>query len=465
MIAVWFVAGLISMDSDLTISTLRDAVKLSPDNVPLREHLANTLLSVGRYDEAEKEFSAALAMQPENARIKLGFAQSSYHLAKYSQALVILEDLIKRPDAPGGAHLLLARLFLNDGSVGKAQEHYRKAVSLDPKLADGSLADQLSTQAIPVPADGPARTEASNERDFHDDELELDAMTKAERPKVTFDHVGGMTAVKEQIRMKIIYPITNASMFAAYGKKIGGGILMYGPPGCGKTHLARATAGEIKASFISVGIADVLDMWIGSSERNLHELFEHARRIKPCVIFFDEVDALAASRADMRTSSTRQIINQFLLELDGVEDNNEGVLILGATNAPWHLDSAFRRPGRFDRIIFVPPPDAPARAEIFRIVLKDKPVGPNIDFQALGKKTEKFSGADIQNVVDITIEKKLEEAMKTGLPKPITTADLDQAIKKVRPSTLEWIATAKNYAMYSNQGGVYDDVLAYLKTC
>lgn len=452
------------MDSDLTISTLKDAVKLSPDNVPLREHLANTFLSVGRYDEAEKEFSTALALQPENLRVQLGLAQSSYHLAKYSQALVIAEDLIKRPDAPGGAHLLLARLFLNDGSVARAQEHYRKAVSLEPKLADSSLADLLSTQAVPVPFQEPAPSRRTID-DLSDEELELDDAMKAERPKVTFEQVGGMTAVKEQIRMKIIYPITNASMFAAYGKKIGGGILMYGPPGCGKTHLARATAGEIKAAFISVGIADILDMWIGSSERNLHELFEHARRIKPCVIFFDEVDALAASRADMRTSSTRQIINQFLLELDGVDDNNEGILILGATNAPWHLDSAFRRPGRFDRIIFVPPPDAPARSEIFRIVLKDKPVDPNIDFQALGKKTEKFSGADIQNTVDITIEKKLEEAMKTGAPKPITNADLEQAIKKVRPSTLEWIATAKNYAMYSNQGGVYDDVLAYLKSC
>lgn len=454
------------MDNDLTISTLRDAVKLSPDNVPLREHLANTLLSVGRYEEAQKEFSTTLAMAPDNVRIKLGLAQSSYHLAKYSQALVIAEDIVKAADAPGGAFLLLAKLLLNDGSVAKAQEHYRKAVALDPKLADASLADQLSTEAIPVQADGPALNVGRTVDDLSDEDLELgDAVNKAERPKVTFDNVGGMTAVKEQIRMKIIYPITNASMFAAYGKKIGGGILMYGPPGCGKTHLARATAGEIKAAFISVGIADILDMWIGSSERNLHELFEHARRIKPCVLFFDEVDALAASRSDMRTSSTRQIINQFLLEMDGVEDNNEGILILGATNAPWHLDSAFRRPGRFDRIIFVPPPDAPARAEIFRIVLKDKPVDPNIDFQALGKKTEKFSGADIQNVLDIAIEKKLEEAMKTGAPKPITTSDLEQAIKKVRPSTLEWIATAKNYAMYSNQGGVYDDVLAYLKSC
>ena len=168
-------------------------------------------------------------------------------------------------------------------------------------------------------------------------------------------------ALKEEIRLKIIYPLQHADLYAAYGKSAGGGILMYGPPGCGKTHLARATAGEIKAGFLSVGINDVLDMWIGNSERNLHEMFEQARQNKPCVLFFDEVDALGASRSDMRASAGRHLINQFLSEMDGVQSANEGVLVLAATNAPWHLDPAFRRPGRFDRVLFVPPPDRPAQ--------------------------------------------------------------------------------------------------------
>ena len=136
-----------------------------------------------------------------------------------------------------------------------------------------------------------------------------------------------------------------------------------------KTHLARATAGEINATFLSVGISDVLEMWLGNSERNLHQLFQQARRNKPCVLFFDEVDALAASRTDMRTSAARHMINQFLSEMDGVDSSNEGVLTLAATNAPWHVDAAFRRPGRFDRILFVPPPDQAARAAILRIHL------------------------------------------------------------------------------------------------
>ena len=239
-------------------------------------------------------------------------------------------------------------------------------------------------------------------------------------------------------------------------------ILLVGPPGCGKTHLARATAGEIKARFLAVGISDVLDMWLGNSERNLHELFEQARRNTPCVVFFDEVDALAASRSDMKHSGGRHIINQFLMELDGVKSNNEGVLILAATNAPWHLDSAFRRPGRFDRVIFVPPPDQTARAAILRILVRGKPID-NIDFQHIAAKTDKFSGADLMAVVDTAVERKLEQALKSGKSQPITTKDLEQSLKTVRPTTSEWFATARNYALYSNQGGAYDDIVKYLK--
>jgi SpoVK/Ycf46/Vps4 family AAA+-type ATPase len=226
--------------------------------------------------------------------------------------------------------------------------------------------------------------------------------------------------------------------------------------------LARATAGEIKAAFISVGINDVLDMWIGRSERNLHDLFEQARSHRPCVLFFDEVDALGASRTDMRQHAGRQLINQFLAEMDGVQSSNEGVLILAATNAPWHLDSAFRRPGRFDRMLFVPPPDAAARAAILRLLVRGKPAG-EIDFDQVARKCDNFSGADLKAVVDIAIERKLQEAMKSGVPQPLTTKDLAAAAGVQKPTTREWFATARNYALYSNQGGIYDDILQFLK--
>jgi SpoVK/Ycf46/Vps4 family AAA+-type ATPase len=256
--------------------------------------------------------------------------------------------------------------------------------------------------------------------------------------------------------------LKHPELFKAYGKSTGGGILLYGPPGCGKTYLARATAGEIKAGFLAVGINDVLDMWIGNSERNLHALFDQAREHRPCVLFFDEVDALGARRSDMRQHGGRQLINQFLAEMDGVKTSNDGVLILAATNAPWHLDPAFRRPGRFDRILFVPPPDAPARAAILRLHCRNKPT-EDIDFDAIAKKTQHFSGADLKAVVDMAVEGKLREAIRDGQPKPLTMRDISQAATTLKPTTKEWFATARNYALYSNQGGAYDDILNYLK--
>jgi SpoVK/Ycf46/Vps4 family AAA+-type ATPase len=179
-------------------------------------------------------------------------------------------------------------------------------------------------------------------------------------------------------------------------------------------------------------------------------------------LFFDEADALGGRRSDMNSGSARQLINQFLSEMDGVENSNDGVLVLAATNAPWHIDPAFRRPGRFDRILFVPPPDAAARADILRLHLRDKPQEP-IDFAALAKQMDGFSGADIKAVIDQAIEAKLREALKAGAVKPLTGKDLAAIAKTMRPTTREWFSTARNYALYSNEGGLYDDVLKYLK--
>lgn len=439
------------------LQALREAVRLAPDNLALRQHLAQTLLGSGYLEEAEREFRHLLTIAPNDEQLKLGLASAFYQQNKNSHALVIVEDLVKTSKAPARAHLLHARLAYRAGEIPLAVRAYHSAVDADPSLADSELAVRLGIRATPETSEvveGKVRAAWGEEG--------AAPTTEIERPKIAFKDVGGMDALKEEIRMKIIHPLTHPELYKAYGKTIGGGILMYGPPGCGKTYLARATAGEIKASFLAVGINEVLEMWIGQSERNLHELFEQARTHRPCVLFFDEVDALGASRTDMRQSAGRQLINQFLAELDGVNSNNDGVLILAATNAPWHLDSAFRRPGRFDRILFVPPPDTNARAGILRIQCKGKPL-EEIEFEHVAKKCDSFSGADLKSVVDVAVEKKLSEAMKAGVPRPISTKDLIAAAGNVRASTKEWFATARNYALYSNQGGIYDDILNYLK--
>ncbi|TDD41583.1 ATP-binding protein, partial [Nonomuraea terrae] len=285
-----------------------------------------------------------------------------------------------------------------------------------------------------------------------------------ERAKITFADVAGMDTVKEALRMKLLLPLQQPELFSAFGKRAGGGVLLYGPPGAGKTHLARAAAGELGAAFVSVGLSDILDMYIGSSERNLRATFDMARRNRPCVLFFDEVDALAARRSDMRQAHTRQIVNQFLAELDGVDqDANEGVLVLAATNAPWYVDAAFRRPGRLDQPVFVPPPDLAARAAILRILCRDKPLA-EMDFDAVARATEHFVGADLKGVLDRAVEAKLHESIKAGRPIPLTTHDLLNAARAVRPTAVrEWMATARNYVMHANDSGAWDELMPWVK--
>ena len=447
------------MADESTLRALREALAASPDNVTLRRLLATTLVQSGKPGEAEPEFRRLVESRPDDVSARLDLANCFHQQGKFSPAMVIVEDLVAKRGTPAAAYLLHARLLLHQGDRDFAATEYRTAIAEDATLRDTELESRLDIDSRSSGDNANGRARATWEGD---DEAESSQQRDFERPAIKFADVGGMAALKEEIRMKVLYPLQHPEMFAAYGKKIGGGILMYGPPGCGKTHLARATAGEISGGFLNIGIHDVLDMWIGSSEKALHSLFQTARQNQPCVMFFDEVDALGASRSDMKTSGGRHLINQFLTETDSVASSNEGVLILAATNAPWHLDPAFRRPGRFDRIIFVPPPDREARADILRLLLKGKPV-ESIDHDGVAKKTDDYSGADLKAIIDVCVEAKLTEALKTGRPLPIATKDLLAAAKQVTPSTRDWFSSARNYALYSNQGGQYDDILKYLK--
>ncbi len=440
------------------INELRDAIKASPENIPLRKYLAKSLIKLKRFEEAELEYKNALKFAPNDNALKLGLCQAFCEQEKTSLGLVIIEELIEQSAPPASAWIIYARLLMQSKNAKGAKEAYENGIALDENLKDAFLESQINLSYQKDEQPEPAKIKLGG---FNGDD-EDERLIEIERPEITFEDVGGMDAIKEEIRMKIIHPLNHPELYKMYGKKIGGGLLMYGPPGCGKTHLARATAGQVNANFISVGISDILDMYLGQSERNLHSIFQRARDMKPCVLFFDEVDALGANRSDMRQSAGRHLINQFLAEMDGVEYDNDGVLILAATNAPWHLDGAFRRPGRFDRILFVPPPDDLARAAVLKIQLEGKPV-EDIQYEKVVKKTQEYSGADIKALVDIAIESKLDEAIRSGKPIPIGTKDLVQATKKHGPTTKEWFLTAKNYALFANEGGLYDDVLKYLK--
>ena len=279
---------------------------------------------------------------------------------------------------------------------------------------------------------------------------------------ISFDEVGGLQELKKQANIKIIQPFKNPELFKKFKKTAGGGILLYGPPGCGKSYFAKAIAGECGASFYNVGIDEILDMYVGESEKNIKTLFETARNDRPAVIFIDEIDALGRKRELLKNSSLTTTINAFLAQMDGVDSDNENILIIGATNAPWDVDSAFKRTGRFDRVFFVPPPDEVARGSIFGLYLKDIPT-EDIDIKSLAKATPDFSGADIKGVVDRVGEKVIEEILESGQDKKITGDALLDMIDEVNPTTLEWFSMAKNVVEYANDSGAYDELAAYFK--
>ncbi len=463
-----------------SIVVLLDAVRRSPKNPELRLHLAETLLTHHRVEEAEREYRAGLDLDSHHERLKLGLAQCFYVQKRYPESLVLVEDLLERPgEASQRVEILHIRLLIVTNQFEAARLAFRRALRRYPSLVETELAespfvspedlasDVFSEQAGDMASFFAAESPPVTRLFPAEENQDLDEADIA-RSSVDFQDVGGMDDLKEAIRLKIVYPALHADLYEAYGKKAGGGLLLFGPPGCGKTLLARATAGEVRGGFISVGPGDVLDMWMGQSERNLHDLFEQARIHRPCVLFFDEVEALGASRSGLRRSGLRPVVSQFLTELDGVDSDNEGILILGATSAPWHLDPALRRPGRFDRFLFVPPPDLAARRNILEILLRDRPVDIDedgrllIDLEEVAARTAEFSGADLSAVVDTAVERKLGTAIQSGRAEPLNTNDLLDAVSRVLPSCREWFAAVRQHAALAEPGGIYDEVLRYL---
>lgn len=439
--------------SEESLNALRSALEVSPDNIPLRLHLARTLEQLQKYEDGAGEYLQALAVDKTADGARLGLARCTLQSGKVDEALRQLESITAEDPYNGEAYIWLTRGRLRRKDKEGARRAYQAAIDLDPNLKSEALAEELEVEEKPEKIALPLRG----------GEVSEDDLVEVKRPTTSFADVGGLESLKDRIRMDIIMPFQQPEMFRAYGKKIGGGILLYGPPGCGKTHIARATAGEVKARFLNITLNDILDMYMGQGEKRLAAIFRNARRETPSIIFIDEVDAMGGKRKKMRHAAGRTLVSQLLTEMDGADSKNDEVLVIGATNAPWDIDGALKRPGRFDRVIFVPPPDREARKEILRILLLGKPLG-DVDRDWIAKKTGRFSGADLKLLVDGAIEVALSDALKSGGIKPLETGHFKKALKKLRPTTEEWLRTAQNYARYSNETGAYDEIRDYLES-
>ena len=296
------------MDERL-IESLAAAVRAAPDDLPLRLHLAGLLVEADRGAEAVEHVATALAKDPTSAQARELMARAMGTAPAASDPAAAPAEPSESPDSSADAPPAKPSTFDWHAAESDLGE------TVGPMFVDGSTEDP-GPSAYDVEAAG-----------------------------VRLADVGGLTEVKKRLEASFLAPLRNPELRALYGKSLRGGLLLYGPPGCGKTFLAKAVAGELGASFLHVSLADVLDMYIGQSERNVKELFEVARTSAPCVLFLDELDAIGGKRSLNRSSGARTTVNQLLTELDGVGSDNEGVFVLAATNHPWDVDPALRRPG------------------------------------------------------------------------------------------------------------------------
>ncbi len=266
--------------------------------------------------------------------------------------------------------------------------------------------------------------------------------------KITWDMIGGYDDVKREIREYIELPLKHRDLAKKYGLRLPKGILLFGPPGCGKSLMMRALANEAKINFIYVNVSDIMSKWYGESESRLRELFANARKNAPCILFFDEIDTIGVKRESHTGDSvTPRLLSLMLSEIDGLQ-SEEGVIIVGSTNVPHLLDKALLRAGRFDKLIYIGVPDKKSRKEIFQIHCKGKPIAEDVDFDKLAEMTERFTGADIANVCQEVARLAAVEALETGTERKITSQDFIKVIKRYKPSvTLQMLDEYEKFRM------------------
>lgn len=283
------------------------------------------------------------------------------------------------------------------------------------------------------------------EKEEQDQVQEMDPSTGEMKPvktpktyksKIKFDDIAGLEEAKDAFREKVIMPFEHPEIYEKFGKKAGGGILLYGLPGTGKTMFAEATSNELNATFIPVKCSDIKSKWYGESEQKVKAIFAKAKRSKKAIIFFDEFEAIGAKRTDDGNNGNNDLVPEILAEMQGIgsSKSDSTIMIIAATNKPWAIDSAFMRPGRFDEKIYIPLPDLVARKKLFEIQLKKLPVADDLDYDYLAKITEGFNGADIKEVCEKLKMSAIKDSLNKGEDQTIGMDDVARIEKTIKSS-------------------------------
>lgn len=397
-----------------------------------------------------EEFSKRFEMDTEMLARR---ADAMYQLGRNTDALAEYEDLIKRE--PDNMELRLSRIRVYEqlDFFEDANADIEKIMETDPKNMEARQlmrSMQIRKQGYGIEDDLYSLFLRGDDTSFIGD---------IRIPEARFTDIGGLTIAKQKIRETIEYPLKFPEISERYGKIAGGGLMFFGPPGCGKTLLARAAAGECGVTFINVSLASVLDKWVGNSEKAISMIFSAARKHAPSIIFLDEMDSIGGSRASFQAGWEKKLISQLLTELDGITSRNENVMVLGATNAPWDVDFALRRPGRLGNLLFIPPPDLASRVEILKLYLARKPfVSDDIDVEVLAEKTVKYSADSIRQIVENAAAIPWREAIKGGEQRPLAMRDMEEALSSIGPDLAEWEKLVNRYEEFAKQSNQKADI-------
>ena len=372
----------------------------------------------------------------------------------YAKAAKDLEDR-GQSERARELYLKAAKLY-NDASMTSTEGIDRNT---QRDLAEHlfARAQALKKSSAVLSSDGNAQSKRDSANN-DESSLSKDDVFLKEIPKTGFSDIGGLEQVKEEIRKAIIYPFTHKELYQMYGQKAGEGILLYGPPGCGKTMMAKAAAKECGAEFISVKTSSIVSKWVGASEKNVRQVFDIARQADRSIIFFDEIDSIASRRSESEDYAKR-VVNELLAQMDGVDTASDNLLVLAATNEPWAIDPALRRPGRFSKLVFVPEPDLDAREAILKIHLKKRPLDDDVDIKHLATITNSYSGADLAAICKEAADIPLGEALRGSEPRKMRHQDFETVLQKRKPSIISWYIEARSAIQKTGEEGVFTELL------